>query len=150
MRALIAGLLVAVAAAGCSNAFHPAVVGPLVTIERHGGLCSESECRALVEIKSDGSVFRQVPRVEAIGRLSAEDLEQLQLAIANTDFAVIRARPFTGTCPIAFDGQETIYTFTTPAASARLASCEVAIDLGQQPFVTLNRALENAAVTSHW
>ena len=59
----------------------------------------------------------------------------LVVAIGAADFEAIRSRPFTGTCPIAFDGQEIIFDFGAAAAIERVASCQVAIDWSDPLFV---------------
>ncbi len=63
-----------------------------------------------------------------LGSVTPEVLSTLQTLIATTDFRVIKSRPFTGDCPTAYDGQETIYSFTTPGGVETIASCTVAID----------------------
>ena len=40
-----------------------------------------------------------------------------------------------------FDGQETVYTFTTPSGTERIASCEVDIDPAHPLFVAVSAAL---------
>jgi hypothetical protein len=52
------------------------------------------------------------------------------------------AVPFTGECPIAFDGQELTYTFH-PAGRApvTIASCEVAIDPADPLFHAIDLIL---------
>jgi len=81
---------------------------PIVTVIRHGGLCvSGSECRSVLRI-TDASVAAPgyVTR-----RLSAGDRAALLRAIDALDLAVLRKHPFDGTCPTAYDGQESIYRF---------------------------------------
>ena len=66
----------------------------------------------------------------------------LTAAIAATDFAAIKSKPFTGECPIAFDGQELIFEFATSArARSAIASCEVDIDWGHPLFIAVAAAL---------
>ena len=68
-------------------------------------------------------------------------MQALNAAIAATDFAALKAKPFTGECPIAFDGQELIFEFATLAGTQRLASCEVDIDWGHPLFIAVAAAL---------
>ncbi len=68
-------------------------------------------------------------------------LAEIDTAIKLTDFAVLRAHPFTGECPTAFDGQEIVYTFAAPSGTERIASCEVDIDEGLPLFVAVATAL---------
>ena len=91
---------------------------PIVSVTRHGGLCvTGSECRSTLRISDrtisgDGYVSR---------RLRASDRAALLRAISTLDAGYLRAHPFAGTCPTAYDGSETIYRFRGfPRA---LASC---------------------------
>lgn len=140
----LAVLVLAVAAAvlpgGCAL-LQPAPSGPLVTIEAHGGLCPEGECRSLVAIERDGRLHRLAPDTGEMATLEPRIVTAIEVAIASTDFAALRSRPFTGTCPTAFDGQELIYTFATPSGEERLASCEVEIDSAHPLFVAVGAAL---------
>jgi hypothetical protein len=80
----------------------------IVTVVRHGGLCATgSECRSVLRI-SDSTISGQgyVSR-----RLSRSARGALLRAIAKLDAASLRAHPFTGTCPTAYDGAESIYRF---------------------------------------
>ena len=63
------------------------------------------------------------------------------MAIKATDFDAIRARPFTGECPVAFDGQEFIYEFGAPTGVERIASCETEIDPDNPVFAATTAAL---------
>jgi hypothetical protein len=65
----------------------------------------------------------------------------LTAAIGQTDFAALRAHPFTGECPVNFDGQELIFEFSVGTTTQRIASCEVDIDWGHPLFVALGIAL---------
>jgi hypothetical protein len=42
---------------------------------------------------------------------------------------------------VAFDGQETIYTFATASGVERIASCEVEVDPSDPLFVAVSAAL---------
>lgn len=80
----------------------------LVTVTRHGGLCvSGSECRSVLRITDSsivaaGYVTRPLARAERAALLTA---------IARLDLAALRRHPFTGTCPTASDGTESVYRF---------------------------------------
>jgi hypothetical protein len=91
---------------------------PIVTVTRHGGLCvSESECRSTLRIGDmtiSGNGYK--PR-----RLAASERVALLRAIHALDTRYLRAHPFAGTCPVAYDGTESLYRFRGfPHA---LASC---------------------------
>src|SRR5262245_61590177 len=96
---------------------------PLVSVARHGGLCfvpssgGGRECREELtitdrEIRATG--YR--PR-----KLTAPERTRLRAAIAALDWTAIRRRPFRGTCPTAFDGQESVYRLR--GFQHTLASC---------------------------
>lgn len=133
-------LLMAVLTASCALA-PPAVDGRLVTVEAHGGLCPEGECRRVFAIESDGLVHQIEPEDVEVHRVAEETIDVYRAALSVTDFAAIRSRPFTGECPTAFDGQEVIYTFATPSGPERIASCEVEIDPQAPLFVAVDAIL---------
>lgn len=98
----------------------------LLSIVHRGGLCPQGEqCSSEKTVDTTGSVKEEKKEVK---KLSSDQVKQLQKVINETDFATIKKQPFTGTCPIAFDGQEVIYTFKTPQGSEVLESCKYTID----------------------
>jgi hypothetical protein len=98
--------LAALAAAwGSATAGIERTAPPLVTVVRHGGLCvTRSDCRTVYRVTDT--------RITAAGflprRLAPAERRSLLRAIRALDLAAVRARPFTGTCPVAYDGQESI------------------------------------------
>jgi hypothetical protein len=64
--------------------------------------------------------------------------------VKTTDFAILKARPFTGECPTAFDGHELIYEFGAPGGTQRIATCEVEVDPGHPLFLAVEAALAAA------
>ena len=81
---------------------------PIVIVTRHGGLCvTATECRSFVHI-GDKTISGNgyTPRT-----LAPSDRAALLRAIEQLDLAYLRAHPFKGTCPIAYDGIEAIYRF---------------------------------------
>ena len=102
VTAVVAVLLAAGSATGSTTP------PPIATVVRHGGLCvTGSECR---------TVFRVTDRaISAPGyvsrRLAPSDRLALLRAIKLLNMPYLRAHPFTGTCPIAYDGSESIYRF---------------------------------------
>jgi hypothetical protein len=82
-----------------------------------------------------------LPPGEPAGTVPAPQVAAVEAAIRATDFAAIRARPFTGECPTAFDGQEVVFEFTTPAGLERISTCEAEVDLGLPVFVAVGAAL---------
>lgn len=136
--------------AGCAANGSPAVVrptlssapaGPLVTVETRGGECPEGACGSRIVIEADGRVHATAPVGAELGSLPGVTLDGLATEIAKADFSALKSRPFTGTCPVAFDGQETIYTFGTASGAERIASCEVEVDPSEPVFIAVSAAL---------
>jgi hypothetical protein len=91
---------------------------PLVTVVRHGGLCiSGTQCRSTFRITDatiSGDGFKPRP-------LGVRERAGLLRSIEKLDRGYLRRHPFTGTCPIAYDGTESIYRFR--GFQPALASC---------------------------
>ena len=91
---------------------------PLVTVVRHGGLCFPGkECRSVSRI-TDTTVSAAGFRSR---RLRAAERRALLRAIRALDPAYLDAHPFTGLCPTAYDGAESVYRFRGFGRS--IASC---------------------------
>ena len=143
MRRSLAIVLLAVLATlvgACALVQAPAS-GPLVTVEYRGGECPEGMCETVMVIERDGRVHRTVPDEFETHRVDADAIRALEAAIVAADFGAIRARPFTGECPVNFDGQEVIYTFSAPSGEQRLASCEIEIDPEHPLFFAVDAVL---------
>jgi hypothetical protein len=101
----VSAMVVGLAAIERGSAAAPA---PIVTVVRHGGLCpTGSECRSVLritdtKISGDGYVSR---------RLTPTSRTALLRAIRKLSLAYLRAHPFKGTCPTAYDGAESTYRF---------------------------------------
>jgi hypothetical protein len=113
-----------VAAACCAAGAAPAPSAaaapqPIVTVVRHGGLCiTARECRSTLRITDTAISGSDVkPR-----RLQPGERRALLRAIRALDPAYLDAHPFRGTCPVAYDGQESIYRFR--GFSRPLACCK--------------------------
>ena len=145
IRALVAVFIVSATAAACQSI--PAVAslapaaGPLVTITVRGGECVDGPCGGTTVIERDGRAHQTAPLAEEVGTISAMTLTALDAAIKTTDFDVVRARPFTGECPVAFDGQEYIYEFGAPGEVERIATCETDVDPDHPLFDAISAAL---------
>lgn len=101
----------------------------LLTIRAEGGHCINGACWSEKQIRADGSfTSSDGTGAKKDGKLDDAVIAELTQQIADTNFEQIRAQPFTGTCPIAFDGQEFIYTFHTLSGEETIASCKVGID----------------------
>ena len=140
-RVGIWGLVVAaLALTGCSTNALP-LTGPLVTVQMRGGMCPEGMCDASVILERDGRAHSAAKPPNDLGQVGGEAMAALTAAIQATDFAKLKSMPFTGQCPIAFDGQELVFEFTTVTGTQRVASCEVDIDWGNPLFVAVGVAL---------
>jgi hypothetical protein len=114
---------------------------PLVTVSVRGGECPEGPCGSTTVIERDGRVHQTAPVAAEMGALTGEVFTALQAAVNTTDFAAIRARPFTGECPVTFDGQETIFEFGAPGGIQRIASCETDVDPNHPLFMAVTAAI---------
>lgn len=119
----------------------PPVSDASVTIETVGGHCLEGACGGTVTISADGTVKQTAPRPADLGTLSEPALEALMTEIEQANFDAIKSHPFTDTCPIAFDGQQFIYTFTVGSQVEKIDSCEVVVDPANPLFVAVEAAL---------
>jgi len=113
---LVAALAFALLSAGSASA--TATRPPIATVVRHGGLClGGSECRTVFRITDTTiSAPGYVPR-----RLAPADRLALLPAVKLLNLPYLRAHPFTGTCPTAYDGSASIYVFR--GFARRLPSC---------------------------
>lgn len=145
LRRLALLTLVGVVLIACSPAavasLLPVAAGPLVTVTTRGGECPEGACGSTLAIERDGRLHRTAPEAVFLGEVPAEFLRDLDTLIRTTDYQAIRARPFTGECPVNFDGQEVIYEFGAPGRMERIASCETEIDTDHPLFLTVQEAL---------
>src|SRR5262245_1636500 len=81
---------------------------PIVTVIRRGGYCVVgSLCRTVLRI-GDTTISGEgyAPRA-----LKPRDRRALLAAIGRLDAGYLRTHPFTGTCPTAYDGRESVYRF---------------------------------------
>jgi hypothetical protein len=160
--ALLTIVLVALLLVGCSGPPSPSVVptvpppapiaspapsGPLVTVETRGGMCPLGACGSTIAIDADGRVHAIAPFPKELGTVPDGVLEALATELSQADFVALTGQPFTGTCPIAYDGQETIYTFATASGVVRIASCELVVDPAAPLFVAVAAALAGVAAS---
>lgn len=144
MHRLFACLLIAIAVVTGCSVVEPPATGPLVTVETRGGECPQGACGGTTAVERDGRVHVVAPVPQELGRAPNEAVAALDAAIRNADFASIRAKPFTGECPVNFDGQELIYEFSTPSGIQRIASCEVEVDPAHPLFAAVQAAVDGA------
>ena len=122
-----------------------AVDGISVSLETTGGHCLEGACGGIVTIEPDGRAHQVEPEPKELGTVPVELMEALIVEVEQADFEAIKSQAFTDTCPIAFDGQQFIYTFTIGAGSERIDSCEVVVDPGNPLFIAVDAAIASVA-----
>jgi hypothetical protein len=130
-------LVLLVVVVGCAGLIPAQSGGALATITTRGGKCVDGPCGSTVALERDGRLHMTAPRAEELGDVDDARLAALAAAIASTDFEAMRAQPFTGECPVNFDGQEVILEFGAPGGVERIASCETDIDPGHPVIVAL-------------
>lgn len=140
---LFSTLAIVAAIAGCNSATNLTVPesGPLLTVRLEGGMCMDGPCDSAVILERDGRVHSAAKPPNDLGRVSGDAYTALDAAIRATDFAAMRAKPFTGECPIAFDGQKQVFEFSIGAKTERLDSCESELDWSSPLFVAMVGAL---------
>ena len=114
---------------------------PLVSVEYRGGECPSGFCDRLLNIEADGRIHEVIPNDRVLGTAPPEVIEALRTEVEQADYQRIRSVPFTGECPTAVDGQETIYTFHVTTGDREIASCEFEIDPSDPLFVAVDAAL---------
>jgi hypothetical protein len=129
--------------AGCNAAVSLPLPGsgPLVTVSTRGGMCPAAACDNSVILERDGRVHAAAKPPNDLGQAPADVMATLTAAVQGTDYAALRSHPFTGECPVNFDGQELIFEFGVGGGTQRIASCEVDIDWGHPLFVAVGAAL---------
>ncbi len=144
MRSMVLMFAAALVVAACSATDSiplPVPVGPLLTVEARGGECFAAPCGMTVILERDGRVHSAAKPPNDLGIVTGPQLVALSDAIAAADFEALKARPFTGECPTAFDGQELVFEFTTASGVQRIATCDVDVDYGSPLFVAVGVAM---------
>ena len=116
-----------------------------VTVETTGGLCVQGACGSIISIEPDGRVHQVKPEPKELGSVPQEIMRALVVEVEQADFDAIKSRPFTDTCPIAFDGQQFVYTFTIVSRTEQIDSCQVVVDPADPLFVAVEAALTSVA-----
>jgi|GEM_PF-5288413 len=98
--------------------------GNLVIIRNEGGLCVYGGCWSEATIFTDGTwEYEDGQGVFVEGQLDKYYVDEIILQVANIEFKVAKAHLFTDTCPTAYDGQKSIYTFYTELGKETVDSC---------------------------
>lgn len=118
----------------------PNTVMEILRVRAEGGLCIYGQCGSETVFYTTGRyTYKEGQRDEVEGKISMEDITTLGRLINAADFAVIKSRPFTDTCPIAYDGQEFIYTFSEK--NEMISSCKVVVDQEDPLFAHIHNLL---------
>ena len=128
-----------------SMAASPVPSGTLASVEQRGGECPAATCDTTIYLDADGRVHVSAKPPNDLGTATSAQVQALEAAMAATDFGALRTPAFSGECPMAYDGQELVFTFTTAAGTERLASCESALDYSAPVFKALAAALGAAS-----
>ena len=113
----------------------------VISIETRGGECPSGSCNRLVNIDDSGRIHEVIPKDRIVGTVPKGIVEALQIEMVQANYNLLQSKPFTGTCPTAVDGQETIFTFHIPTGDEEIASCKVAIDENHPLFRAVAAAL---------
>jgi hypothetical protein len=136
-------VLACAALAGCSNGTGVQLPGsgPLLTVTSRGGDCPAGACDQTIYLERDGRVHAAAKPPNDLGQVPADVMATLTAAVNQADYAALTSHPFTGECPMNFDGKELIFEFAVGSSTHRIASCEVDIDWGSPLFVAVGVAL---------
>jgi|tagenome__1003787_1003787.scaffolds.fasta_scaffold20421922_1 hypothetical protein len=109
----------------------------LVTVSVTGGECADGPCGAEFAIHRDGRADSPKGGPTSIPAAAAGTIAMLA---STTDWDAVRAMPFTGQCPTAYDGQKHVYAFPADTGDLLFDSCE--LDLSGVPvFRAIDAAL---------
>jgi hypothetical protein len=118
---------------------------PLLQLRYEGGMrmCTQSDCATRITVGKDGSFqYTDAESKRFSGTVKPKDLSDLKGQIARANFTQLQSRPFTGTCPIAFDGTKTIYTFYNAKTPVKIDSCKVEVNPANPLFKKTNAIAE--------
>lgn len=103
---------------------------PLMVITTQGGLCMYGACSIELTVFRDSShLAQQGDYTLRLGeRMDPAQFAAFTSALEAADFDALRATPFTDICPIAYDGQQVIYTFYINGRVEVLDSCAYLLD----------------------
>ena len=123
----------------------------LVTDRVGGGLCFDEDsdgaygCNTLFTIFTDGKYETSSDRDNKTvdlgsGEITTAELNNLKGLINQTDFSEIKRHPFTDTCPTAYDGSASTYTFyISESVTETIGSCQYELSDKYPIFSEINR-----------
>jgi hypothetical protein len=111
----------------------------LLKITRTGGLCPYGGCHQELILDTEGAyTLTDGDTLTQQGIIDKSKISQLAEVINHANFNQIKAQPYTGICPTAYDGSEVTYTFCTSKGIESISSCKIAIDEHQPLFQLTN------------
>lgn len=112
----------------------------VLRIRASGGMCPDGVCGTETVLRLDGRFTRTVGKAAPTeGRIDAALAAAVARETAAANFTQLKAKPFTGLCPTAYDGPEFTYTFPTTRGDEAIGSCQVEIDWKHPLFVAVKR-----------
>lgn len=106
----------------------------LLTIQTIGGDCEFGQCSSKTTLKKDGVFIQENGDKKKDGSVGGSVAQKLQTLIESSNYTTLRRTPFTGECPINYDGFKVVYTFETSHGEEIIDSCQTKIDLSNPLF----------------
>lgn len=112
-----------------------------------GGMCPNGECESTFAVSSDGAWYLVSSTMNRSGWLAPATVASLTSAVTST--SILSAPAFTGTCPIAYDGSEVIYSWRDGSGTTQTVSaCDKAVSDDDPLVVALAQAQAEAGTGS--
>ncbi len=151
MKSFVALIVVAsLVLAGCSDSHRQIqqkrqvkVDRVMLTVETSGGLCVTGACSSTLKLKQGGSWTLRVGNQTSYGDLPAGPEGLVVATILHSQRSDLVSGPFTGTCPTAYDGQQTVWTLRRSDKDIMVDSCKDQI----RPHAAFFKALATAAAS---
>lgn len=119
----------------------------LLKVRKTGGMCRLNSCDRELTILNNGTYRYEDATKTGAGKLSRRAFSRLKQRLAKLNIEQVRSQPFTGTCPIAYDGPETLYRFLIGQTVEEISDCKSAIDPGDPLFQQINQLYDKAVET---
>lgn len=115
----------------------------LIIVERSGGLCPDGRvCEDRITIYGNGEMTRS--RTGETAAISSDEVRGLSSAITKKNIEELKRKKFSGLCPTAYDGMETVYIFVVEGKEERISSCEYEIPADNLLIGLVVKAVETA------
>lgn len=134
---------------GCDESNNTFTIRNISIVEAtsRGGYCAAPGCvHPVFSIQANGDwMYLQGANTLKQGKLTSAEVSELTSKISSTNFTAIKASLFTGTCPVAYDGTESIYTFRLGSTNETLYSCTYNISLDHPLFDFVDNLFDDIA-----